>query len=158
MFKNYFKIAWRNIIKNKTLSIINIAGLSVSIAFCLVLFFYIRYEQSYDKFHVKKDNLFRLEMSRTFMSPDTTKKKSVFSFLTKNDDVENQLVFPVIVAANMQNQFPEIKGITRFKDNGDLLVKANNQTYKEKHVLFAESNFFSNFSFHLLKGNPKTVL
>jgi putative ABC transport system permease protein len=158
MFKNYFKIAWRNIIKNKTLSIINITGLSVSIAFCLVLFFYIRYEQSYDSFHAKKDHLFRLEMSKTFMSPDTTKKKSIFSFLTKNDDVENQLVFPVIVAANMQNQFPEIKSITRFKDNGDLLVKANNQTYKEKHVVFADSNFFSNFSFHLLKGNPQTVL
>jgi putative ABC transport system permease protein len=158
MFKNYFKIAWRNIIKNKTLSIINITGLSVSIAFCLVLFFYIRYEQSYDNFHAKKDHLFRLEMSKMYMSPDTTKKKSVFSFLTKNDDVENQLVFPVIVAANMQSQFPEIKSITRFKDNGDLLVKANNQTYKEKHVLFADSNFFSNFSFHVLKGNPKTVL
>jgi putative ABC transport system permease protein len=157
MIKNYFKIAWRNLVKNKTLSIINIVGLSVSIAFCLVLFFYIRYEQSYDSFHAKKDHLFRLEMSNTFPSSDTA-KKSIFSFLTKNDDVQNQLVFPVIVAANMQNAFPEIKSITRFKDNGDQLVKINNQTYKEKHVLLADSNFFSNFSFHLLKGNPKTVL
>jgi putative ABC transport system permease protein len=157
MFKNYFKIAWRNLVKNKTLSIINIVGLSVSIAFCLVLFFYIRYEQSYDSFHAKKDHLFRLEMSNTFPSSDTA-KKSIFSFLTKNDDVQNQLMFPVIVAANMQNAFPEIKSITRFKDNGDQLVKINNQTYKEKHVLLADSNFFSNFSFHLLKGNPKTVL
>lgn len=158
MFRNYFKIAWRNIIKNKTLSIINITGLSVSIAFCLVLFFYIRYEQSYDSFHAKKEHLFRLEMSNTWASTDTTKKKSIFSFLTKNDDVENQLTFPVIVAANMQNHFPEIKSVTRFKDNGELLVKVNNQTYKEKHTLFADSNFFSNFSFHLLKGDPKTVL
>ena len=157
MFKNYFKIAWRNLIKNKSLSIINITGLSVSIAFCLVLFFYIRYEQSYDSFHTKKDHLFRLEMSSIFPSRDTA-KKSLFSFLTKNDDIQNQLVFPVIVAANMQNEFPEIKSITRFKDNGDQLVKVNNQTYKEKHFLFADSNFFRNFSFHLLQGNPKTVL
>ncbi|HEY5462185.1 MAG TPA: ABC transporter permease [Hanamia sp.] len=157
MIKNYVKIAWRNLIKNKTLSIINITGLSVSIAFCLVLFFYIRYEQSYDTFNVKKDHLFRLEMSNTFPSSDTA-KKSFFSFLTKNDDVQNQLVFPVVIAANMQNEFPEIKSITRFKDFGDLLVKVNNQTYKEKDCLFADSNFFSNFSFHLLKGNPKTVL
>ena len=120
MFKNYIKIAWRNLIKNKALSIINITGLSVSIAFCLVLFFYIRYEQSYDTFNAKKDQLFRLEMSNTFPSSDTA-KKSFFSFLTKNDDV-------------------------------------NNQIYKEKHFLFADSNFFSNFSFHLLKGNSKTVL
>ena len=157
MIKNYFKIAWRNLIKNKTLGIINITGLSVSIAFCLVLFFYIRYEQSYDTFNTKEDHLFRLEMSNTATSSDTS-KKSFFSFLTKNDDVQNQLVFPVVVAANMQNEFPEIKSITRFKDNGDLLVKLNNQTYKEKDCLFADSNFFGNFSFHLLKGNCKTVL
>ncbi|HUZ60013.1 MAG TPA: FtsX-like permease family protein [Hanamia sp.] len=157
MFKNYIKIAWRNLIKNKTLSIINITGLSVSIAFCLVLFFYIRYEQSYDSFNTKKDHLYRLEMTSIYPSRDTA-KKSFFSFLTKNDDVSNQLVFPVIVAANMQNEFPEIKSITRFKDNGDLLVKVNNQTYKEKDCLFADSNFFCNFSFHLLEGNPKTVL
>lgn len=157
MFKNYFKIAWRNLFKNKSLSVINIIGLSVSIAFCLLLFFYIRYEQSYDTFYKNKDHLFRLEMSNTFPSTDTT-KKGFFSFLTKNDDVQNQLVFPVIVAANMQNQFPEIKAITRFKDNGDQLVKVNNETYKEKHFLFADSNFFTTFSFHLLKGNPQTVL
>jgi putative ABC transport system permease protein len=157
MIKNYFKIAWRNLIRNKTLSFINITGLSVSIAFCLVLFFYIRYEQSYDTFQKKKDHLFRLEMSNTFPSADTA-RKGFFSFLTKNDDVQNQLVFPVIVAANMQNEFPEIKGITRFKDNGDQLVKVNNQTYKEKHFLFADSNFFTTFSFPLLKGNPQNVL
>jgi putative ABC transport system permease protein len=157
MFKNYFKIAWRNLIRNKTLSFINITGLSVSIAFCLVLFFYIRYEQSYDTFHKNKDHLFRLEMSNTFPSTDTA-KKGFFSFLTKNDDIQNQLVFPVIVAANMQNEFPEIKGIIRFKDNGDQLVKVNNQTYKEKHFLFADSNFFTTFSFPLLKGNPGSVL
>jgi putative ABC transport system permease protein len=157
MIKNYFKIAWRNLIRNKTLSFINITGLSVSIAFCLVLFFYIRYEQSYDTFHEKKDHLFRLEMSNTFPSSDTA-KKSVFSFLTKNDDVKNQLVFPVIIASNMQNEFPEIKAITRFKDNGDQLVKVNNQTFKEKHFLFADPNFFTTFSFHLLKGNAQTVL
>ncbi|MFT4154873.1 ABC transporter permease [Parafilimonas sp.] len=157
MFKNYLKTAWRNVIKNKTLSIINIAGLSVSIAFCLLLFFYIRYEQSYDSFHTNKDHLFRLEMSNVWPSSDTA-KKSVFSFLTKNDDVENQLVFPAVVAGDMTNTFPEIKSITRFKDNEDLLVKVNKEMYKEKHCLFADSNFFNDFSFRLIKGNPKTVL
>src|SRR4026207_1835148 len=134
MLRNYFKTAWRTIIKNKTLSIINVTGLSVSIAFCLVLFFYIRYEQSYDSFHEKKHQLFRLEMSNTFPSVDTA-KKNFFSFLTKDNDVKNQLVFPVIVAADMQNTFPEIQSITRFKDNGEQLVKVNNETYKEKHVV-----------------------
>src|SRR5438477_3088395 len=154
MFKNYFKIAWRNMIKNKTLSIINITGLAVSIAFCLVLFFYIRYEQSYDDFQQKKNHLFRLEMSSTFHSSDLP-KKSFFSFLTKDNDVNNQLVFPVVVAGSMQKTFPEIKSIVRFKDNGEQLVKVNNETYKEKHAVLADSNFFETFSFHLLEGNTK---
>jgi putative ABC transport system permease protein len=97
-------------------------------------------------------------MSNTFPSADTAKQKSVFSFLTKNDDVNNQLTFPLVVAANMQNTFPEVKSITRFKDERDNIIKVNNEAYREHHVLFADSNFFSNFSFHLLKGNPKTVL
>ncbi len=158
MFKNYLKTAWRNIIKNKTLSIVNITGLSVSVAFCLLLFFYIRYEQSYDTFHTKKDRLFRLEMTNTLPSLGPDKKKSLFSFLTKNDDAKNQLGFPLVVSANMQNAFPEIKSITRFKDGRDNIVKTNNEAYREQHVLYADSNFFSNFSFHLLKGNPETVL
>lgn len=158
MLKNYFKIAWRNIIKNRTFSIINIVGLSFSVAFCLLLFFYIRYEQSYDTFNVKKGHLFRLEMSSLHPSNDTAKKKSMFSFLTKNDDVQNQLTFSLVVAANLQNAFPEIKSITRFKDERDQVIKVNDQAFKEHHVVHADSNFFNNFSYHLLKGNAKTAL
>jgi putative ABC transport system permease protein len=158
MFKNYFKIAWRNILKNRTFSIINAVGLSFSVAFCLLLYFYIRYEQSYDTFNTKKDHLFRLEMNSLHTSQDTTKKKSIFSFLPKSDNVQNQLTFPLVVAANMQNAFPEIKSITRFKDERDWVIKVDNQVYKEHHVLFADSDFFNNFSFHLLEGNAKNVL
>ncbi|MEO8112143.1 MAG: FtsX-like permease family protein [Ginsengibacter sp.] len=158
MLKNYFKIAWRNLIKNRTFSIINIVGLSFSVAFCLLLFFYIKYEQSYDTFHVKKDHLFRLEMTSLYPEFKDTTKKSLFSFLTKNDDVENQLVFPVDVAEKMQPVFPEIKSITRFKDNGEQLIKAGNEIYKEQHALFTDDNFFNNFSFNLKYGNAKTVL
>ncbi len=157
MLRNYFKIAWRNLIKNKTLSFINIIGLSVSVAFCLLLFFYIRYEQSYDTFHAKKNQLFRLEMTSTFPVVDTA-KKSIFSFLTKNDDVKGQIVFPVVVAAAMKTTFPQIKSVIRLSDDQDEIVKVNNEVYKEKHVLFADSNFFTGFSFRLLEGNAHTVL
>ncbi|MEO7120941.1 MAG: ABC transporter permease [Ginsengibacter sp.] len=158
MFKNYLKIAWRNLLKNKTFSTINIVGLSLSVAFCLLLFFYIRYEQSYDTFHTKKDHLFRMEMTNLYPDANDTAKKSIFSFLTKNDDVNNQLVFPLDVAAKMQDVLPEVKSITRLQDNEEVLVKANGEVYKEKHVLYADANFFSNFSFHLKDGNAKTVL
>ena len=158
MFKNFFKTAWRNIIKNKTFSIINITGLSVSVAFCLLLFFYIRDEQSYDSFHAKKDHLFRLEMTDTRPPLGPVKKKGLFSFLSKGDDMRNDLGFPLIVAANLQNTFPEIKSITRFHDDWSDIIKTNIGAYRERSILYADSNFFSNFSFHLLQGDPETVL
>ncbi len=158
MFRNYLKIAWRNLLKNRTFSIINIVGLSFSVAFCLLLFFYIRHEQSYDSFHKKKDRLFRVEMTNTWPSTDPKPKNHLFSFLTKNDDVENAINFPLVVGRDMQQTFPEVKSIMRFQDGGDQLVKPGKEVYKEKHVLYAEDNFFQNFSFPLIKGNPKAVL
>ncbi|HTS43487.1 MAG TPA: ABC transporter permease, partial [Puia sp.] len=106
MLKNYIKIACRNLMKNKIFSFINIIGLSFSVAFCLLLFFYIRHEQSYDSFHAKKDRLFRLEMTTVRKRDDVQPKKSIFSFLTKNDDVENNVIFPLIVGPDMQSAFP----------------------------------------------------
>jgi putative ABC transport system permease protein len=158
MLKNYFKIAWRNLLKNRTFTIINIVGLSFSVAFCLLLFFYIRNEQSYDSFHEKKDRLFRMEMTDTWKSPDAKLKENLFSFLTKNDDVENQLTFPLVVGIDMQQAFPEVKSMTRFQDQGEQLVKANKEVYKEKHIIYADDNFFNNFTFHIKKGNAKTAL
>ncbi len=97
-------------------------------------------------------------MSNTFPSVKDTSATSLFSFLTKNEDAENQLVFPLVVAPNMQNTFPEVKSITRFKDYGEELIKVNNEVHREQHAIYADSNFFINFSFHLAKGNPQTVL
>lgn len=158
MFRNYLKAGWRNLTMRKLFSAINITGLSFSVAFCLLLFFYIRHEQSYDTFHVNKDRIFRLEMSNMFPSPDAAKKKSLFSFLNKSDNEKNQLVFPEVVAANMQQTFPEIKNIVRFKDQGEQSLKINNQVYREKHVVLADSNFFTCFSFPLIKGHAATAL
>src|ERR1700712_718514 len=112
MFKNYLKIAWRNLLKNRRLTIINIVGLSFSVAFCLLLFFYITYERSYDSFHKKKQHLFRLEMTNLFPSSGPKPKEPLFSFLTKNDDVQNQVIFPLIVGPDMEQVFPEVKSIT----------------------------------------------
>ena len=157
MLKNYLKIAWRNLLKHRTFSIINIIGLSFSVAFCLLLFFYIRHEQSYDSFHAKKNHLFRLEMSRTGSSTKNAPATHLFSFFTKNDDVNNQVVIPLVVGPDMQQHFPEIKSFTRFQEHSEELVKAGDQVFKQDHIIYADYNFFQNFSFPLLKGNAKTA-
>ncbi|HMH33216.1 MAG TPA: ABC transporter permease [Puia sp.] len=162
MLKNYIVIAWRNLWKNKVFSFINIIGLSFSVAFCLLLYFFIRQEQSYDAFHQKKDRLFRLEMTNPYTVDQPPEKKNFFSFITKNDDVSNNVTFPLVVGPDLQNAFPEIKSITRFKDAsahfGKALIRADKQVFRESRVIYTDQNFLSNFSFRLINGNPNTVL
>jgi len=99
-----------------------------------------------------------MEMNNTYPSPDAKSKDHLFSFLTKSDDVENSLGFPLIVGIDMQKVFPEIKSMTRFQAHEPQLVKANNAIYNKTRVLYADDNFFNNFSFHIKKGNAKTAL
>jgi len=162
MFRNYCKTAIRNLLKNRMFSIINLTGLSLSIAFCLLLFFYIRHEQSYDSFHKKKDRLFRLEMTDLWTIPDNKPQNSIYSFLSRTDEAVNTVIFPLIVGTDLQNNFPEVKTVTRMQSVsdhfGDQLVRAGTEVYKEKDVMYVDDNFFNTFSFDLIKGNPQTAL
>lgn len=158
MLKNFILVAWRNLLKNRTLSVINLVGLSLSVAFCLLLLFYIRNEQSYDSFHQKKDRLFRMEMTNLYPPVIPKQKDHLFSFFTGKQNVENEVIIPLVVGRDIQQTFPEVKSITRFQDWDDQLVKVNNQTFKQEHVIFADNTFFTNFSFRILKGDPKNVL
>jgi putative ABC transport system permease protein len=148
MLTNYLKIAWRNLVRHPMLSSINLLGLSVSVAFCVLLFFHIRYEQSFDRFHANRDRLYRLEMS-DFGSNDPGSQR-------------RQLEFPLIVGRDMKSRFPEVKDMIVFKDQsihmGEQLIRADNQVYKEKGVYYVDSSFLTGLSFQLLKGDRRTVL
>lgn len=141
MLRNYLIVAWRNLLRNRTIGIINLFGLSVSVAFCLLLFYHVRWEQSFDTFHVNKDRLFRCEMS------------------TFRDGAEkNQLAFPLVAGPDLQRSFPEVAAFNRFQTQGPELVKTGDNVYEEKEVLRADANFFQLFSFPLLKGDARTAL
>jgi len=141
MLRNYLIVAWRNLLRNRTIGVINLFGLSVSVAFCLLLFYHVRWEQGFDTFHVNKDRLFRCEMS-TFR--DGTER--------------NQLAFPLVAGPDLQRTFPEVAAINRFQSGERELVKAGDNVYEEKEVVRADANFFQLFSFPLLKGDARTVL
>jgi putative ABC transport system permease protein len=157
MIKNYFKIAWRNISKRPLISLINIAGLTISIAFCLLLIIYILMENSFDKFHQNRNSLFRVEMTNVFPSSDSLKPKSWLSFLTSNDEIDNSLSFPLTIGPNLIASIPDLEDYTRFQDQGDQLVQVGNEKYREQHILYADQNFFKTFSFKLLHGAPQSV-
>jgi len=140
MFRNYLTVAWRNLLRKRTATIINLFGLSVSVAFCLLLFYHIRWEQSFDTFHANKDRIFRCESSTL-----------------REGSEKNGLVFPIVSGPELQRSFPEVAAVNRLRE-GNGLVKAGDNVYDEKELLYADENFFQVFSFPLLKGNPRTAL
>jgi putative ABC transport system permease protein len=153
MLRNFAKIAWRNLLKNRTFSIINIVGLSLSVAFCLLLFFYIRNEQSFDNFPGKKDRLFRFESTDTWGDTNPKPAPHLFSFLTKDNEVSNSLATSLIVGRDIERNFPEVKSIIRFQDRESALIRVDKTIYKISHLVYADENFFKKFSFRIIKGN-----
>ncbi|MEO8112605.1 MAG: ABC transporter permease, partial [Ginsengibacter sp.] len=141
MIKNYFKTAWRNLMKSKVFSLINVLGLIIGITVCMMIFLFIMNEFSVDKFHKDGDRTYRI--MRAF---ETEGKSKSVSYLSGP------------YAPALLNDFKgQIESAVRINQN-DNLVTIGNQSFHEKQVLNTDSNFFSFFSFPLIKGNVQTVL
>jgi putative ABC transport system permease protein len=141
MLKNYLKTAWRNLWKNKVFSAINIIGLSIGMAACIVIMLFVSYERSFDNFHSK--NIYRLNEVQKFPGMVASQKVGLS-------------MFPM--GPTMRAEFPEIKNFTRISWKYKYQV-----TQKEKRVImpamfFVDSTFLQVFDFKLLKGNPATAL
>ena len=140
MLKNYFRIALRNLVKHKLYSIVNITGLTLGITACMLIGFYVWNETNYDGFHKNADRIVRVTME--FSSSGTTNSVAVTG--TK-------------VGPDFQRHFPEIAAFTR-TIKGSRVITADNNVFTEDNVLFADSAFFSMFSFPLLQGDQQTCL
>lgn len=139
MFKNYLKVALRNIKRHKGYSFINIAGLSIGMACCVVLFLYIQNELSYDGFHEKADQIYR-----------------VISQSEKDGQVDRFAKTPAPLAPALLKDFPEFEKAIRVGKNVFEIIYLNKRFYE--NVFFADPEIFDVFTFPLIKGNPKTVL
>lgn len=142
MFKNYFKTAWRNLIRHRFTFFINLFGITVGITCCLLVLSYIINELSYDQFK-NSDNIYRVTRS----------------FYTESGRQTLHLgaVAPPI-GPLLQNDFPDIKEITRLLPLDNSPFKYENKLFNEKAVFAADTNFFDFFSVPVLAGNPKTAL
>jgi putative ABC transport system permease protein len=141
MFKNYFKTAWRNLMKNKTFSFINILGLTIGITVCMMIYLFIMNEFSFDNFHKNGDNIYRV--MRGFESDGKTGRVAYLSGLHAPallNDFKGQIVKAVRVGEN------------------DNLFTVGTKSFHEKKELDVDTDFFSLFSFPLIKGSPTTVL
>ncbi len=142
MLKNYLKIALRNLLKHKAYSFINIAGLAVGLACCLLISLYVRDELSYDRYHAKADRIFKVVTDSR--SPD---KYSKFALT------------PAPLAETLVRDFPEVETSTRlFTFFGEGLVKYGEKRFNQQGIYFGDSTFFAVFSIPLLRGDMKTAL
>ena len=142
MFKNYIKIAWRNILKNKVYSFINIGGLAIGIAASLLIIQYVFFERSYETFHDKKDRIYRITQDRY--------DKGVLT---------NQWAAGAYAAGNsFAAEIPEIESYVKVIDEGNVIVDINNIPIKIEKTYWASSSFFTIFSYPLIYGDDSTAL
>ena len=143
MLKNYLTIAYRNLLKSKVFSIINILGLAIGMAASFLLFQYVGFQLSYDQFHKHAQDTYRVTMN---IYKDGALK------------AQSASVSPA-VASSFQRAFPGIETSTRLVIMGPDGVLTYKDRYKrEPDIFLADSAFFDVFSFRLIHGNPKTAL
>ena len=142
MIKNYFKTAWRNLRRNKVFSAINILGLSIGLACCILMFLFIQHELSYDKFNTNSKNIYR-----------------IYSIPIDSKDTKELAVTPAPWAPLMKKDYPEIKEYVRLlRDEKIVIGQPGEQHFYEKDVIYADSTFFRVFSVELEQGDVKTAL
>ncbi|HEY9197512.1 MAG TPA: ABC transporter permease, partial [Mucilaginibacter sp.] len=140
MFKNYFKTAFRNLWRNKVFSIINITGLSVGLGCCMLIFLYAKDELSFDRFHKNVENIYHL--TADFTSPEK--------------EVHKTSSTGMMPGPNFAAQVPEIEQFVRIQ-SAHFVIRQATEIFNED-ALYADSNFFSVFTFPMVEGNPKTAL
>lgn len=141
MFRNYFKIAMRNLIKQRVRSLINIGGLALGMACCILISLYVFNEVQYDQ-HSKADRIFRVKFS-----------------LELNGNTYDEASIPFPAAAAFRSEFPEVlKAVRLYKEDQSVLLSYGDKHFMEERLLFADASLFDVFDMVLLKGNPATAL
>lgn len=139
MLKNYLKITWRNLLRHKAFSLINIAGLAIGMASSALILLWIQNEMSYDQFHAKKDRLY-----------------SVYNRSVFDGKLWCWNTTPKAMAKTLKQDYPQIEEVARTNNNNFLF------TVGDKHLnvpgYFTDPGFLTMFSFPLVSGNVHTAL
>ncbi len=140
MIKNYFKIAIRNIIKNKTYSLLNIIGLAIGIMAFTMIMLYVRYELSFDKYSSNADKIYRV-VTRGSLNGDFEMTAS-----------------PAPVGAAFVEEIPGVLNFTRVRNFGFPVIRYKEKVFSEERWFNADSSFFDVFDIDLIQGNVNTAL
>ncbi|MCG3120619.1 MAG: hypothetical protein ALAOOOJD_03400 [bacterium] len=143
MLKNYLKIALRNLLKYKVYSFINVLGLAVGMASCILILLYVRDELSYDRHHEHAEQIYRV--TREWFNSDGSTSLHLGH------------VAPPI-GPLLKNDFPDILQMARINSGGNPLLRYQDQVFQEERFYFADPNIFEIFTLPLLHGDPKQAL
>lgn len=144
MIGSYLLIALRNLRKHFSYSLINIAGLGLGLATCLLLSLWIRHELSYDSFHTKLDRIYRPAMEYSF-----------------GGQTKGVATSPTIILPTLQKDFPEVENGVRLYNSASFrpyIVRKGDKLFEEGRFYYADSSLFDVFDFKLVKGDPNTAL
>jgi putative ABC transport system permease protein len=141
MIKNYLKVAWRNLVRKKVFSAINIFGLALGLAIFTLISLYVLDELSYDRYNELANRIYRVN-----------------THIKVNGSEFNDKDTPAPMAGVLSTNYPGIEQAVRIAGGNDMLVKKGDETLVEKNAFFADANLFKVFTLHLLKGNPATAL
>lgn len=154
MLYNHLKIAWRVFSKRKLYGIINLLGLSVAMAFCLLVSLYVKDEFGHDKFHEKGDRLYLL-YDISFKSDDLQAEPGLLD-VKPNPLVRKSISQTIPFVDLVEERIPEIEMLVRTENNGTSIAKDGKLISED--VLYADKDFFGAFSFNFLYGAPETAL
>jgi putative ABC transport system permease protein len=142
MFRNYFIIAYRNLLRQKVYSIINISGLAIGFAAFILIVLHVIHEFSFDKFHKNANDIYRVCINGRI-----------------SGDVFNVAVCASPTGEAMVREMPEVlKSVRINKFSQTVFFSTENDRFYEKGMIFADSTFFEVFTFEMIQGNPETVL
>jgi putative ABC transport system permease protein len=145
MLKNFITVALRNLLRHKVYSMINVAGLTIGIACCLLISLYVRDEVSYDQYHKNIRQMYRL----------------VYGWHRPGEKLapNNYWVWGSSVAGSLlTSDFPEIKKVAQFSGRREMLFNHGDTRFQERNIFYADSTVFDIFSWNMLEGNPQTAL
>jgi putative ABC transport system permease protein len=144
MLAHYLKIAFRNLTRNKTYSLINIAGLALGMAVSVLILMFVMHEFSYDRFHDRHQNIFRV----------------LSKFKMNGNDIQ-MAGFSPRLGPSLKSTVPHVKDFVRVLTSHEKVVirnPENNELFYEEHFVFTDPSFFSVFSFRLKNGEAKAIL
>ena len=142
MFKNYLPIAWRNILRQKGYAGINIIGVAIGIAACLLILQYVSFELSYEDFHEKRDRIYRVQQDRY-----------------DNGKLSTQWAAGAYAVGNsFKEAIPEIEDYVKLVGRDAVVTEVNNQPLKINKVFYVTNSFFDVFTYPLIEGNKEKAL